>query len=51
MIIKIIAKMDIPFSLQGIMGGPLSESDFSSLNLCVSGKLAIIQLPEVLVGD
>ena len=28
-IIKIVAKTDIPFSLQGIMRGPLSESDCS----------------------
>ena len=27
----IVAKMDIPFSLQGIIQGPLSESDCSSL--------------------
>ena len=31
MIIKIFAKTDIPFSLQGIRRGPLSESDCSSL--------------------
>ena len=30
MIIKIVAKKDIPFSLQGIMPGPSSESDCSS---------------------
>ena len=28
--LMIVAKMDIPFSLQGIMRGPLSESDCSS---------------------
>ena len=32
-IIKIVTKTDIPFSLQGIMQGPLSESDCSS---CIS---------------
>ena len=31
MIIKIVAKTDIPFPLQCIMRGPLSESDCSSL--------------------
>ena len=30
MIIKIFAKTDIPFTLQGIRQGPLSESDCSS---------------------
>ena len=29
-IVKIAAKADIPFSLQGIKRGPLSESDCSS---------------------
>ena len=29
-IVKIVAKMDIPFSLKGIMRGPLSEPDCSS---------------------
>ena len=33
MIIKIFTKMDIPFSLQGIRRGPLSESDCSSVGL------------------
>ena len=26
-----VSKMDIPFPLQGIMRGPVSESDYSSL--------------------
>ena len=30
MIIKIVAKTDISFSMQGIMQGPLSKSDCSS---------------------